>query len=401
MASNVLKQFLIGIGFDTRDFDKGTRKIESGVGSMKSGILSASAAIVGAFGAAAASALTTANKIDQVALRASNLKTSLNFINAFGGALRLAGGDAGAAIDQIEGIEDALRALKLQGEFSPFAQAVPAGIDVLPLTQAKDAEEFLRLLAPQLQGLDEFGRRQVGEALGLDDAALRVLTEGLDTYVERAREATGDIEDLAEGSRKLNANLAELGLTFDGLQNELARDFIPAMAEAAEGVTEFTRGLRSILRGEGPVGQAYEAAGPVGALGAALKGTRGEPVSQTLIGAGLAERAIRKTAETEEGKDSLLRLLIPGYGATVDFFRGDSASEIQQSGTPQVQIITAEEDRAATAKAIGEAVSNRPIQVQNTVKVELDGEKFDKRVETVTERAAYNALEDLQQTTGR
>lgn len=398
MAANVLKQFLVGIGFDTREFEKGTRKVDAGVGSMKSGILTASAAIVGAFGAAAASVAGTASRVDNLNKSLLTVKTGVNFVNAFGGALRLAGGEAEAAAAQVQGIEDILANLQLRGEFGPFGDLALAGIDTLPLTQAANAEEFLRLLAPQLQGLDEFKTRQVGQALGLDNAALRVLQEGLDGYLETARNATGDIEHLTENSRLFQERMAELGLAFEGLQNKLAEDFLPAMAGVVDGVTGLTRDLRGLLSGEGEAGQALEAAGPLAALGVGAQGTIAEPISPTLQGAAVTESIIRKTAETEEGRDSLLRLLIPGYGAAVDFFGGDA---VREAGTPAVQMQSAEAEREANAQALREAISRQPVVVNSNIRVELDGEKFDKRIEEVNERAAYSALEDLQQTTGR
>lgn len=428
MAANVLKQFLVGIGFDTREFEKGTRKVDAGVGSMKSGILTASAAIVGAFGAAAASALNTANEVDRIALRAANLNTSINFINAFGGALRLAGGDAGAAIDQITGIEDALRALKLEGEFSAFAQAVPSGIDVLPLTQARDAEEFLRLLAPQMQGLDAFGRRQVGEALGLDDAAIRVLTEGFDTYIEKARAATGDISELAESSRELNSEFAELGLKIKGFTNELAEKTIPGLTNLAKWVNGFIDENRDMVSaGIDFISENQGAAGAVG-VGAGLAATG---AAATKIGLGAAGGALSKAGTAgvvlgtsvvaADATNSLLAKYLPGYTeasrsldefiqnvtgleripSPSEFFFGISPDAVREGGTPAVQMQSAEAEREANARVLREAISRQPVVVNSNIRVELDGEKMDKRIEEVNERAAYSALEDLQQTTGR
>lgn len=52
MAS-VLSSFLVGIGWDTQDFDKGTKNIERSLGGVKTTALQVGAALTGAFGAKA------------------------------------------------------------------------------------------------------------------------------------------------------------------------------------------------------------------------------------------------------------------------------------------------------------------------------------------------------------
>ena len=69
--SKTLTNFLIGIGWNTSDLDKGSQHIQSSLGGVKSQALQAGAAIAGAFGARAlttgfASAAADVGRFSQV-----------------------------------------------------------------------------------------------------------------------------------------------------------------------------------------------------------------------------------------------------------------------------------------------------------------------------------------------
>ena len=64
--ARTLSNFLVGIGWDKDDFDKGTRDIERSFDGIKSVGTNLGVALAGVMGAAALSVINTAHAMDQL-----------------------------------------------------------------------------------------------------------------------------------------------------------------------------------------------------------------------------------------------------------------------------------------------------------------------------------------------
>src|SRR5690554_786006 len=105
--TKVLQNFLIGVGLDTEQYDKGAKNVESSLGRMRTLVGFTGAAITGAFAAAGGAAIAAAHRNDQFMLSVEGLRTAPEYIYAYGRALAAMGGDADNAVAAIKGIEKA------------------------------------------------------------------------------------------------------------------------------------------------------------------------------------------------------------------------------------------------------------------------------------------------------
>lgn len=428
--SNVLTSFLVGVGFDTSKLDEGLRDVDRGMSQVKTTTLKTSAALVGAFGAVASSVVATANRVDGLSLKTANMRTSQQYIYNYGNALKMLGGDAGDALSAVTSIEGALNNLRLKGELGPLQDLALAGVDISKLTGSANAEDFLTALSAQLPGLDKSQRGAVQNALGLSDAALKSLVSGpaaLDQAMQRAESLTGNIDGLVDNSRRLMEESAKFGLNMEGINNEIADKFLPSLVGVSTWVNTF------ISENRGAIGKGISYA----ADNAAATTTLGASATAALAGAGLSKiglntigGAMTKTgaagvtiAGAAVGSDILNKTLdnyIPGYGEFSRKFdqmimditgveRIITPMELLFGGlTPDAVKTTApdmsaarEEERQANANAIANAVSNAPVNINQTLKVEIDGKALDAKIVDVTERTAYGTLDDISSTTAR
>tara|TARA_R110000765_G_scaffold244631_7_gene346868 strand:+ start:1018 stop:2190 length:1173 start_codon:yes stop_codon:yes gene_type:complete len=389
--AQVIKRFLVGLGFDTKEFDEGQRDVTAGLGNLKGGVLGVSALMVGAFGAAAASVVNTAGKIDELALKTSNLKTPTQFVYNYGNALKTLGGDADDALSAVSAIEETLNNLRVRGEMGALNDLALAGIDISQLQQAPDAQEFLRQLAEQMPNMSMGQRAVARDALGLSDAALKSLVQGVDQFdasIARAEGLTGNIEGLVDNSRKLNEATSELGLAVEGIRNELADRLLPALSGASSSISKFlienkdtvTDSIDSSIS----LGASILKYGPFGPLFNAADGLfDGEPSGQV--------------GPTYQDQD------LGGYpNSLMSRYPRLATDGFDASGSVAPQNIR-ERDREENAEAITRAISRSPMRVDNRIdlSVELDGQAIESKITDVNERQNFDSLEDIRTTTDR
>lgn len=391
----VLKNFLIGLGYDTKGLEAGENKFKSSIGGVKSSALTTSAALIGAFALAATSVAATANEVDNLALRTQNMRTATDTVYNFGNAIRLAGGDAAEAVDALQRFEEIQNNLRLRGDAGPVADLAMAGIDVSSLYQTQTGEEFARALSAMLPGLDEGQRALVQESLGLSDATFRSLAGGvetLDAALAKASALTGNVEQLAEDSRKLRESTATLSLAVDGARNELANKFLPAMVGATGAAADFAMTVSDFVGGRNPTGQAFQQSGAAGVLA----------VQAERYGAVEGGAALRTTGAILENAEDvgLLEMAIPGYRQARSLYESLFGGSAADSVAPTQ---SRDEERQASAEALAGALSRAPLKVDNSISlnVQLDGQAIDARIIDVTEQQAFQTLEDMQSTTER
>jgi hypothetical protein len=446
--ANVLTSFLVGIGWDTTDFDKGSRNIDRGLQSVKTSALGISAAILGVFAGVAGAAVNTAQRVDQLSLATQNLNTNKQFVSNLGGAMKLMGGDAAAALTEVRGIEEALTNLQLKKEMGPFTDLAYAGVDITHLTNKSTAEGFLSELSDQLPKLNNNQRQIVQKSLGLSDATMKAISNGsqqFEALVQRSQDLTGTITQLTDNSRKLSDQMAEFGLRMIGITNELTEKTLPGLVSLSTWANQFVEKHRDDISGvidtvaENPGSTVALGGGALatalGALtsklgltslgGAASKvGTAGMIVG----GATLATDVTFDTLEThfpglksfEQNMDQGARNM--GLGKLVDFSDWLFNTETSPSNTPSwydkqqlpdqsnytpdamptpYKDVTPASDEANDA--LVKAIQAAKVNVSNNVNlnVTLDGQAIDAKITEVTERANYSTIDDVRSSTSR
>lgn len=419
--ANTLTNFLIGIGFETTDFDKGEKKVNSGLKFIKTGAGLAGAALAGV-GLAIGGAVSAGNRIDKLALASAKLNTSASFVNNYGNALRLLGGDASESLQAIDAAESALAEFKLKGSFGAFQDPALVGIDVNSLAQAKNGEDFLRQLSAQIPKLNKDQQRLIQDNFGFSDAtmaSLRLGQQEFDKTIAKAEQLAPNFDAAVAGARAFDKELTSLQLRFEGMGNNLAASSLSKMSSALESVNTFIDRLMknsfSAKEGQPTITdfvnnnkKQYEKTQAEIMKNEAL--TKPNKAITNLI-----PKAYRQRLSDEEAAEKRANYARTGQFKSFDQIidenaRTDSPNRgwrnnltmIEPGTSAESLRINAEINRDKTANVRERAaIKQPPIQVNNVLKVELDGQAFDARVTQVQTRRDNNTIDDIRSTTSR
>lgn len=239
--AKTIANFLVGVGLDTKDFDKGSRQVDTSLSGFRSKAGLAGSAIAAAFSAAGLAAIHAGNKADKFALSVAKFDTSRRFIYNLGNAFRLMGGDASEAVDAISNAESILDKLK-KGDASALEAAGLAQVNVSSLQTAQDGEELLRRLSSMMPDLEKWQQRSLQQTFGLSDAAMRTLQNGtqrFDELIAQADKYADNLDKAAEAGRAYNIELAKLGIQFDEIGQILAIKILPQFSSLLGGFSSF------------------------------------------------------------------------------------------------------------------------------------------------------------------
>jgi hypothetical protein len=427
--ANTLTNFLIGIGFETKDFDKGEKKVNSGLGSIKSRALLAGSALAGVGLALGAGAINAGNRIDKIALASAKLNTSASFVNNYGNALRLLGGDAAESLQAIESAESALTQFRLKGSFGAFEDPTLAGIDTNSLAQAKNGEEFLRQLSAQIPNLNKDQQRLIQDNFGFSDATMASLRLGqkeFDNTIQKAGSLAPITDELIEKARAYNVEMAKTQLIFEGIGNTLADKFLDPITgvisafnlslsaggslnkdekttakSAISGALSYLPGVSSVIRLKENAPSALKI------IGAANKDKysihekyKPNIFNKEFIKDELAQKRANFEKTGQFKTDQQIRdnerspALSKGWRNSRMFVdRGISAESVRMNAERNADSATNLSEKSATKQP--------PIQNNINMKVELDGQAFDARVTQVQTRRDFNTIDDIRSTTAR
>lgn len=439
--SKTIKSFLVGIGLDTKDWEKGSKEVTTGLSRFRSLAGFAGTAVAGSMAAIGGSALAAGQRIDKLVLSTEKFSASSKFIYDYGNALRTLGGSADEAIGAVSSIDKALDELRLKGQFGAFSEAAFSRADVGALSRAANAEEFLRISSEIVPTLNKEQQRLFQESFGFSDAVMRSLREGpekLDAMIIRAGELADGFTGAVEASREFNKELTEFQLRLEGIANALsgpiqqgftgifssinkfldnnkaAVDTVTKMAEssptgaalATAGATATAGGVALTGIGLKGAGAALTRAGPYGlAIGAgmmawdtrpedieALTGGRWKPSSYIFDKTPLDaiqdawEWAKSKTWWGSDEKESYSDI----YGGIVS---GTVEPMDAVNATPDMVMINSQPAPAATVAP----------KVQNNlnIKLEMDGREIETKVVDVIERREQETIDAMQSTVVR
>lgn len=427
--ANVLTSFLVGIGMDTTDYDKGVRDVERGMQGIKVTVLGISAALLGVFAGVATATVNTAHRVDQLTLATQNLNTSKQFVYDLGGAMKLMGGDAANALTEVRNIEEALTNLTV-GDIGPLKDLAKAGVDISGIREAKTASEVMSLLADQVPSMTNPQKQLTQQALGLSDATMKAISGGgqeFEALIQRSQDLTGTIGGLTDQSRILMDKFAEFGLRMVGITNELTEKTLPGLVKFSGWANQFVEDHRDDI--SGVIDTVADNPGSVTALGGgAASATIGALLSKlglTSLG-GLASKAGTAgmivggaTLATDATFDTLERNFPGlksfeadvdqgardmGLGKLVDFsnwlFNTGSAQSPEAMPTPYKDVTPAsDEANDALVKAIQAAKVNVANQIN--LNVTLDGQALESKITEVQERSNYSTIDDVRSSTAR
>lgn len=280
--AKVLRNFLIGVGLDTTNYDKGAENVENSLGRMRSLSTIAGSAIAGAFASVGLSAITAGNRVDELNLQFERFRTSPQFINDYGNAVEAMGGQYQDAVKAIATAEDALNKLRI-GEYAAFQQAALIGVrdELMALERAADGGGFLMQLADIIPKMNNEQQALLQDSLGLSDGVMRSLRGGsveLSAAIDRAGQLYGDFGRATEAAREYSRALAELNTRFEGIGETMAEKLLPSFTNILDGFGGFIDKHRNLIDegvdvvAENPVASSLVAGGAAAAAtGVGLK----------------------------------------------------------------------------------------------------------------------------------
>lgn len=292
--ANVITSFLVGIGLDVSEFEKGEKRVQTSMEGIRSSTL--------AIGSAMASAAIGAGvRVDQLAEKSRKLQdqlyrtnTQTTWAQGYGVALRELGGNADDAVGRITGLEERLAAIRM-GDRSFVDTLGPAGFDAGQLSQAKSAQEFITMAADQFSRATHTQQVNMANVLGLTDAEFKLWQQGGSYVTEHSNklaEQIGYTESLNQKQYEYSQAWVGLNLELDKASNTLSNIMLPSMTNLVNLANEYTGAFTKFAQ-ENPdettaavAGSSIAAAGfglsSIGAIGAKL----GIPGSRLLRAAG-------------------------------------------------------------------------------------------------------------------
>lgn len=293
--ARTITNFLIGIGMDHSQFDKGMRDTERNLESLKTTVNTVSAGITAAF-------IGAGLKVDDLAKKTYDLNSSVYRLSAgsvytmkLGGAFSALGGDAGEALNIMQKMDGALDDLRVRGQSGLFDQLSLAGMDTTDLSQATDGPDLLRRFVEQFSHLTDAQKRVAAETVGLSDSSFRLFSGGakaLDEQVSKAGDVLHITQELTNQQVAYTEEVLKSDQAMQGLWNTISSKMLPGMTQLRQYQTEFTQAADKWIQDNpeeakaGITGAAVATGGAaVGATGAVLS-KFGVPGARVLGAAG-------------------------------------------------------------------------------------------------------------------
>lgn len=318
--ANVITQFLVGIGLDTSDFEKGEKRVKTSMEGIKSSTL--------AIGSAMASAAIGAGvRVDQLAEKSRKLQDQLyrtntrtTWVQGYGASLKELGGNADDAVGRITGLEEKLAAIRM-GDTSWTDSLGPAGFNTGQLAQAKSAQEFIKMAADQFASASHTQQVNMANVLGLTDAEFKLWQHGgqyVSEHSDQLAEQLGYTDELNQKQYEYSQEWVKLNLELDKAGNTLSSIMLPSMTSLVQLANEYAGAFNSFAQQNPDTVSAGVTGGTIAATGfgvasvGALAGKLGIPGAGLLRAAGPIGAAAGVSVASEPWVDKALNMLFGG-----------------------------------------------------------------------------------------
>lgn len=270
--AHVITSFLVGIGLDTSEFEKGEKRVSQAMEGIKSSTLAIGSALAGA-------AIGAGLKVDMLAEKSRKLQdqlyrtnTSTTWAQGYGVALTELGGNADDAVGRITGLEQKLAAIKM-GDRGWVDSLGPAGFDAGNLAQAKDASDFISRAADQFSRASHTQQVNMANVLGLTDAEFKLWQQGGSYVTEHSKQLAAQIgytESLNQKQYEYSQSWVQLNLEMDKAGNTISNIMLPGMTELVNKANQYTQALNKFAQDNPDTTKNVVGGGAAVGLGAAI-----------------------------------------------------------------------------------------------------------------------------------
>ena len=239
--------FVVGLGFDSTEFDKGLDRAEKSLSGFKSNVLQLGAGVAGAFSLSQLS-YGFADAIETMRQFAQFLGEDTQEYNK----LTLAAKSFGVEAESVNGILQQMaqdRAAMTKGQFN-YEDLAITGIDWGAIHNARTNVEAFVALAAQWQKLTLSQRINTAQYYGLTPDVVDLLSQG-EKGVRKLMERYGDLrpytDDMGESARNLNAQTFLLTATIGGLSDRISMGVVEDVSDIVKVMNDWARANKDWL----------------------------------------------------------------------------------------------------------------------------------------------------------
>ena len=221
----VISEFLVALGFDGQDFEKGLKKAESDLGLFRSTALQVGATLGGALSLKALTLdFSKQNlQLDQMSKKLGVARDTLHGLDI---AFQAYGASEGESIGLLEQLASTQAGL-LRGDIGLTKALAETGINVDSITNAKNSYESLLAIADQASKMGLKQRENLAEVLGLSPASLDLIVQGREKIAKLSNEfgrARPHYREMADASRSFTEEWARMMNSVGGAVDPLATE---------------------------------------------------------------------------------------------------------------------------------------------------------------------------------
>ena len=246
--SNVLTNFLVGLGYDTTGLKKGESDMTSSLDGLKSKALQMGSVVAGAFGF---KSLTSdfAQNADKFGRFSQVFGNTAADIAAMGHAAESQGGSMDGMLSQLSELEKK-RASIFTGDTGWMAGAAKAGINPNIITGASNATEAMLNLADAFAKMDPQKRLNAASALGFDNSTIMLLSKGRDgvqQLTDHFNKLNPMTNQMTESAREFSVQMADLENNVEGAAGKISEKLLPAVNQIVGATNKWVEANRGLI----------------------------------------------------------------------------------------------------------------------------------------------------------
>lgn len=243
-----ITDFVIGLGFDTSDFDHGMKTATQQIGNFKSTVLQAGAALGMAFSFKSLT-FDFAKQVNQARQLGDYLGISATKLSSMQKVAETFGADIGELNGLLVGFQQAKDGIQV-GQIGVFQELAKAGVDINQLTSAKDSTEMLLRLSEQLKGMGQSQKTNITRVLGISPAMLDMLTKGR-KRLEDLRKEFAEIRPVTEKAQKASidwqAGLTELETRVGRYSDKISTGLLSGLNQVIDKTNDWIKANQGAL----------------------------------------------------------------------------------------------------------------------------------------------------------
>jgi hypothetical protein len=238
----VISEFLVALGLDGSDFEKGIKKAENDLGFFRSTALQVGASVASAF---SLKSLTfdfskQNRELDQMAKKLGLTRDQVYGLDM---AFQAFGASEGESISVLEGLAQTMAGFQ-KGDIGNIGELAKIGINADSIVNAKNSYEALLSVADQAKGVSLKQRQNLASALGLTPQALDLITQGRDEIEYLAKEMAKSrphTAEMAQASRSFTQEWARMTNSLGGALDPLALEVTKFGTTVIQWITEMSK----------------------------------------------------------------------------------------------------------------------------------------------------------------